>query len=597
MSDLIKLLPDSVANQIAAGEVIQRPASVVKELVENAIDAKATEITINIIDAGRTLIQIIDNGFGMSETDARLSFERHSTSKLKHIDDLFSLKTMGFRGEALASVSSVAQVILKTKREEDELGIEINISGSQVEKQELVNCQKGCNFQVKNLFYNVPARRKFLKSDGTEFRHILEEVQRVVLTNIDVSFKLFHNKTEVLNLPNALLRQRIVNVFGKNLNTNLISIENNTDIVEISGFIGKPDKAKKQRGEQYFFVNNRFMKHPYFYHAVKEAYKNIIASDTHPSFFIYLKVKPEAIDINIHPTKTEIKFEEERFIYQLIQVTVKQSLGRFNLTPSIDFDVNTDFELPVTTTNQKIELPKISYNPDYNPLESKSPEKTKIKDQDYFNKTSTKDWEKLFTGENKETQEELFSEDFIPNELVVFSGKYAIFSNSNKLIFINLRLALYQINYELFINLLVKKQASPQKLMFQEEMELSLNDYLIINEMYDNLLSIGFDFKEVNVNTIEVTGIPGELENIDTRLIIEELIESYKINSENVKDNINNLIAETISKSLITNKYFDTESARFTIEKLYKAKQYNYTANGKKIIKILEKSHIDNLFI
>jgi len=595
MSDLIKLLPDSVANQIAAGEVIQRPASVVKELVENAIDAKATEITVNIIDAGRTLIQIIDNGIGMSETDARLAFERHSTSKLRNIDDLFALDTMGFRGEALASIASVAQVELKTKREEDETGIRIRIAGSQFESQEPVSCSKGSNFSVKNLFFNVPARRKFLKSDGTEFNHILEEFNRVALTHTDILFKLYHNKTEVFNLPKSNLKQRIVNVFNKNLNTNLISIENNTDIVEIRGFVGKPEKAMKKRGQQYFFVNNRFMKHPYFYHAVKEAYKNIIAPDTHPSFFIYLKVNPEAIDINIHPTKTEIKFEEEKFIYQLLNVTVKQTLGKFNITPTIDFDANTDFEIPVATKDTVVNPPQVNYNPDYNPFQNSSSNNKKTY-QDFFDKPSTKDWEKLFTEENTEKPEELFNEEFIPNDLIVFAGNYAIFSNAEKLIIIKLRSALYRINYEIFKEKISKSKHNGQKILFEEEIEFSVSDYLIINEMYDYLFAIGFDFKEVRANTIIVTSVPSEVDNINIPASLEKLIDDYKIYEGNIKDKISDVIAKSLSKSFIRNKLFDINSARHTIAELYKTSDSNYTPDGKPIIKTMDKSQIENLF-
>ena len=598
MSDLIKLLPDSVANQIAAGEVIQRPASVVKELVENAIDAKATEITVNIVDAGRTSIQIIDNGIGMSETDARLSFERHSTSKLRSIDDLFVLKTMGFRGEALASIASVAQVELKTKREEDELGIEIRIAGSKVESQEPVSCSKGCNFQIKNLFFNVPARRKFLKTDGTEFRHILEEFQRVALTHTDITFKLYHNKTEVFNLPKSVLRQRIVNVFGKNLNASLISVENITDIVEIKGFIGKPEDARKNRGKQYFFVNNRYMRHPYFYRAVMDAYKNILQPETIPSFFIYLTVKPESIDINIHPTKTEIKFEEERFIYQLLHVTIKQALGRFNIMPSIDFDVNTDFEIPVATKDTVIAPPKVTYDPSYSPFNTSSGSvQSKKSYDDFFKKDETKDWEKLFTEENTEKPAELFNEEFIPNDLIVFAGKYALFSNSDNLIIINLKSALYRINFELFKTSLLNSESNAQKIMFQDEIELSVDDYLIINEMYDHLFAIGFDFKEVKANTIEVTSVPGEIENVDIPKLIQKLIEDYKLFEGEIKENIDNIIAKSLSKSTIRNKQFDVNSARYTITELYKTKEPVYTPDGKLIIKNMEKMQIDNLFL
>ncbi|MGQ1908838.1 DNA mismatch repair endonuclease MutL [Marinifilum sp. RC60d5] len=372
MSDLIQILPDNVANQIAAGEVVQRPASVVKELVENAIDAGSSSIKINLIDAGKTLIQVIDNGCGMSVTDARLAFERHATSKIRKANDLFAIRTMGFRGEALASIAAIANVELKTKRIEDELGTHITIDGSELISQEVSACCEGSNFIVKNLFFNVPARRKFLKANSTELRNIITEFHRIVLSNPDISFQLIHNDTEIHNLPAGNIRQRIMNVFGKSMNSRLITINTKTSIVKLTGFIGKPKNAKKNLGEQFFFVNNRFMRHPYFHKSVIQAYDKILPPETVPPYFIFFEVDPKIIDINIHPTKTEIKFEDERAIYQIIQASIREALGKFNIVPSIDFDEDTSLEIPVAGQDTEIEAPMIKVNPEFNPFDAES---------------------------------------------------------------------------------------------------------------------------------------------------------------------------------------------------------------------------------
>ena len=369
MSDVIKLLPDSVANQIAAGEVIQRPASVVKELMENSVDAGGTNITVIIKDSGKTLIQVIDDGAGMSETDARLSFERHATSKITTAQDLFAITTKGFRGEALASIAAVAMVELKTRKEENETGILVIISGSKVETQEPCSCPAGSSFSVKNLFFNIPARRKFLKSDNTEIRHIINEFQKIVLAHPDIRFSLNHNDTEIYNLPAGNIRQRIIGVFGKQINQDLITLETETSLISIKGFIGKPENARRTYGEQFFFVNNRFMKHPYFHKAVVEAYQNILPVEAIPSYFIFMEADPASIDINIHPTKTEIKFEDERAIWQILMASVREALGRFNIVPSLDFDNEALIDIPVLSSSSRIpEPPGIEINPQYNPF-------------------------------------------------------------------------------------------------------------------------------------------------------------------------------------------------------------------------------------
>ncbi|MCK4700057.1 MAG: DNA mismatch repair endonuclease MutL, partial [Bacteroidales bacterium] len=369
MSDLIHLLPDSVANQIAAGEVIQRPASSVKELVENAIDCGSTVIKIIIKDAGRTLVQVIDNGCGMSETDARMAFERHATSKISKADDLFAIKTMGFRGEALASMGAVAQVELKTRRQEDELGTRLCINGSKVETQEPVSCPAGSNFAIKNLFYNIPARRKFLKSNQTELKHIIVELQRVALSHPDIQFIMHHNGSEIYHLVPGNLRQRIVGVFSRSIEQNLIPLNTETSVVKISGFIGKPENAKKTFGEQFFFINKRYMRHPYFHRAVMDAYEGILPPETFPSYFIYMSADPHTIDINIHPTKTEIKFEDERSCWQILHASIKEALGKFNIIPSLDFDTRGSIDIPLRKKDGSFFPPPIKTDPSFNPFE------------------------------------------------------------------------------------------------------------------------------------------------------------------------------------------------------------------------------------
>ncbi len=401
MSDFIKLLPDAVANQIAAGEVIQRPASVVKELLENSIDAGATEIKLIVKKAGKDLIQVIDNGRGMSSSDARLAFERHATSKIRKADDLFQIKTMGFRGEALASIAAIAQVELKTKTADEDLGNHIIISGSEVEKQDFISCEQGSNMIVKNLFFNVPARRRFLKSDSTEFRHILIQFQRIVMCHVDIKFSLMHNNNYVYQLPVSNHKIRIVNLFGNAIEQNLIPVKVNTQLVNINGYIGKPDKATKQNYQQYFFVNQRFMKHPYFHKALMIAYSNIIASNSQPSYFLFFDINPQNIDVNVHPAKTEIKFEDAPAIFQIIQAAAKEALGKFNIVPSIDFDQEGAIPITIPDKNTNFFSPGSGINPDYNPFEKykDTSDKSGNYKSDYkYQKENTDNWDSLYAG-------------------------------------------------------------------------------------------------------------------------------------------------------------------------------------------------------
>ena len=424
MPDIIKILPDSVANQIAAGEVIQRPASVVKELLENSIDAGATEINLIVKDAGRTLIQVTDNGSGMSETDARLSFERHATSKIKESKDLFAIRTIGFRGEALASIAAIAQIEIKTKRNEDTLGTSVKIEASKFIKQEECNCSNGTTISVKNIFFNVPARRNFLKSDQVEVNHIIEEFQRVAIAFTEVAFTFYHNGNELFHLQGHVrtqnfvslhLKQRISSLFGKQYNERLIPIEQSTEYIKITGFLGKPEFAKKNRGEQYFFINNRFIKHSYLNHAVTNAYFELIPTTTYPSYFIFFEIDPKAIDVNIHPTKTEIKFQDEKMVYAVLFSSVKQSLGKFNISPTIDFEVEKSFDLPSSYKDKPANPPQIKINPDYNPFNKSNPIETRHalyseKKATPLEKINKENWEKLYSQQSTDhSQQQLIT--------------------------------------------------------------------------------------------------------------------------------------------------------------------------------------------
>ena len=607
MSDIIHLLPDSVANQIAAGEVIQRPASVVKELVENAIDSGASVIKIIIKDAGKTLVQVIDNGCGMSETDARLSFERHATSKIKSANDLFAIRTMGFRGEALASIAAIAYVELKTKRFEDELGTFINISGSELVKQEPMACPNGTNFLIKNLFFNVPARRKFLKSNTTEFRHILNEIQRVALPNPEISFVLIHNDVEVYNLPASNLHQRIVNVFGKNAQKNLIKINTSTSIINIKGFIGKPEYAKKTAGEQFFFVNNRYMRHPYFYRAVLKAYERILPHDSIPSFFIYFDIDPKSIDINIHPTKTEIKFDDERGVWQILQVSIRESLGKYNIVPSIDFSIDADsmIDIPSFSKNSDVKMPSVKLDPSYNPFNENN------KGSSFYQKKDIPDnWEQLYSGfenEGKQTSNKLFggeSNDSSDNtqttnfQFYQLKNKYILTSVKSGLMMIDQKRAHERILYEKFLRVLKNNVGVEQKSLFPEKFNLNASDAEILKEIIDDINLLGFDISEFSDNTFVVNGTPADLCKINSLSFIESLIENYKNNKSDIKNDIRENVVRSIAKASAINygKTLTVKEMSNLIDCLFACKTPNYSPSGKSVFNIINIEELDKRF-
>ena len=601
MPDVIKLLPDSVANQIAAGEVIQRPASVVKELVENSVDSGAKYIRVIIKDCGKTLIQIIDDGSGMTETDARLSFERHATSKITTAQDLFAIKTKGFRGEALASIAAVAMVELKTRREDAESGTLIIINGSRVEAQEPCSCPVGSSFSVKNLFYNIPARRKFLKSDNTETRHIVSEFQKIVLAHPDIRFSLHHNDNEIYNLPSTNLRHRIVGVFGKQINQDLITLETETSIVSIKGFVGKPENAKRTYGEQFFFVNNRFMKHPYFHKAVSEAYQNILHAEAIPSYFIFMEADPASIDINIHPTKTEIKFEDERAIWRILMASVREALGRFNIVPSLDFDSDGLIDIPLKSSSEFMPAPpSIEIDTQFNPFsnEERNSGTGRTTYIDRFERENTTGWEKLYSSlENERSVPESLGN--ITESLRKFfqiKNKYIVCPVKSGLMLIDQKRAHERILFEKYLESLSANRASSQADMFPVTAELNPADYFLVKEIEDELQLLGFRFLYPGNNKITITGRPSGTESSDPVEMLEVLLEDYKSTQTDpltgAKERIAAAMADASAipygKALMQNEMEDL------FDTLFACRAPNYSPKGRPVVSIFTLDEIDN---
>jgi DNA mismatch repair protein MutL len=607
MSDIIHLLPDSIANQIAAGEVIQRPSSVVKELVENALDAGATDIQLIIKDAGRTLVQVIDNGKGMSATDARMAFERHATSKIKSAGDLFALHTMGFRGEALPSIAAIAQVELKSRREDDELGTLLQISGSKVEKQEPVACPDGSNFSVKNIFYNVPARRKFLKSNDTERRNILTELERIVLANPSIDFSFIDNDVEVLKYPASGLRQRIINVVGKSFNQQLISIDINTSLAKITGFVGKPESARKARAQQYFFVNGRYMRHPYFGKAVQSAFESLIPVGEMPNYFIYFEVDPSAIDVNIHPTKTEIKFENEQPVWQILSAAVKEALGKFNEVPTIDFDTEGAIDIPIHDPSRNVAPPQVNVNPAYNPFKTQS--------SNY--QRPNLDWEKFYQGfENdkgnlpgEEPEVDIFGHADADNEvekssvsdMVIhyqYKNRYILTSVKSGLMLIDQRRAHVRILFDQFMNQIQNNKGISQRTLFPEIIELSPSEAAMIPYIIEDLEAVGFDLSHLGNNSYAINGVPSEMTNTDFVVLIHNMIGRSIDSGSDVKEEIRKSLALSMANAAAISyghKLSDEEMTKM-IDQLFASPSHKYTPDGKTIISLLEDDIIDKMF-
>lgn len=612
MSDVIRLLPDSVANQIAAGEVIQRPASVIKELMENAVDAGATHIDVVVADAGKTSIQVIDDGKGMSETDARLAFERHATSKIREASDLFALRTMGFRGEALASIAAVAQVELRTRMADEELGTKLVISGSKVEGQEPIATPKGSNFIVKNLFYNIPARRKFLKSNHTELNNILVEFERIVLVNPEISFTLHHNDVEVFNLPASLKRQRIMGVFGKKMDQDLFSMNVDTTMVKINGFIGRPEASRKKGARQYFFVNGRYMRHPYFNKAVADAYEHLIPSDEEVPYFIYFDIDPANIDVNIHPTKTEIKFDNESAIWQILSAAVKETLGKFNEVPSIDFDTEGMPDIPPyePLKYSNVQPPKVSYDPSYNPFDrnSYSPARQSTNRWDELYKGLEKqedfsdEWidrggltdesDSLYKGTEEQGKEDLSFQNF------QYKGKYILTSVKSGLMIIDQHRAHVRILYDRYMDQIKQQKGVSQGLLFPEMVQIPVSDVPIMQSIMDDMYSLGFDLTDLGGGSYSISGVPAGIEGLNVPTLIQDMLRTAVEKSGKVKEEVQGTLALTMAKSaaIVVGQVLTNEEMQNLVEQLLSTSTPNYTPDGNPVLYVLKDDEIGKFF-
>ncbi len=616
MSDLIKLLPDSVANQIAAGEVIQRPSSVVKELTENAVDAGATEISIVIRDAGRTLVQVIDNGSGMSETDARLSFERHATSKISSADDLFTITTKGFRGEALASIAAVSMTELRTRREEDEAGTLVEINNSRVTRQEPCSCPAGSVFSVRNLFYNVPARRKFLKTDTTEFRHIITEFQRVALAHPEIRFNLTHNDQEIYRFSPGNHRQRIVGLFGKQYNQNLVSVETSTSIVAVRGYAGKPENARRSAGEQFFFVNNRFIRHPYLHRAVMEAYQGLLPPDTVPAYFIFMTADPASVDVNIHPTKTEIKFEDERSVWQIMLASVREALGRFNVVPSLDFGPEGAVEIPVITGNTPAPTPPhIDVDQSFNPFDGTEYNRPETKWKWDAGRSTPSDWESLFTittrSKNRsESESQSESDESMtpgPADDVQGAGQRRFFQVKNRYIMcpvisgimmIDQRRAHERVLYERYLASLGDGPRPAQVSLFPIETELNPGEMVILEEIGEQLRLLGFGINCGSENKVTITGHPADSRNANPLAMLETIISEYRHTMGDPSIGARERVALSMARASAIQ--YGTPLTHTEMEELFDmlfaCSLPNYSPTGKTVMNIITLEELDRRF-
>ena len=611
MSDIIQLLPDSVANQIAAGEVIQRPASVIKELVENSVDAGAKNIDVAVVDAGRTSIQVIDDGKGMSETDARLAFERHATSKIRQAEDLFNLHTNGFRGEALASIAAVAQVVLKSRQEGEEVGTQLSISGSRFEGQEACSSSVGSVFSVNNLFYNVPARRKFLKSNSTELNNILTAFERIVLVNPQIAFTFHSNNTELFNLKAGNLRQRIIDVFGKRINQDLLPVNVETTMCKISGFVGKPESARKKGAHQFFFVNGRYMKHPYFNKAVMTAYDRLVPQGEQVPYFLYFDVNPNDIDVNIHPTKTEIKFENEQAIWQILMAAVKESIGMFNDVPSIDFDTEDKPDIPVYNPDvvSSASAPKISLNPHYNPFKSSpsSGKPTAVKPVD-------EQWEQLYEGLNNqdsvEREADIFeseSETEINTSQSIlaekspahyqYKGKYVMTAVKSGLMIIDQHRAHVRVLYERYLEQIQQQTSHSQKVLFPEVLQFPVSDEVILEKLLPEMSKMGFELDNLGGGSYAVNAIPTGLDGVNPLHLVQDMVFSAKEKGVKALDEVHQSLALTLARNaaIPQGQVLSNEEMETLVNDLFACSNVNYTPDGKNVLCILKQQEIEHL--
>lgn len=656
MNDIIQLLPDSVANQIAAGEVIQRPASVIKELVENSIDAGATLINVVCVDSGRTSIQVTDNGKGMSETDARLSFERHATSKIRQADDLFNLHTMGFRGEALASIAAVAQVELRTRRPDDDLGTALTIAGSRFVSQEPVQCPVGCNFTISNLFYNVPVRRKFLKSNTTELNNIVTAFERIALVYPDVAFTLYNNQTELYNLKAGRLRQRIVDVIGKKINQHLLPIDIDTTMCKISGFVGKPESARKKGARQFFFVNGRYMKHPYFHKAIMTAYERLVPEGEQIPYFIYFTVNPTDIDVNIHPTKTEIKFENEQTVWQILTAAVRDAVGMFNDVTAIEFDTEGQPDIPAlgAMPQADISAPKVQYNPAYNPFNEPSAQRSSA---------APDNWEQLYEGLSSahsrlqsapslfgnntggviQSRSNVANKPFADNGIVLskgfskpdglnaesagfntlsadtdmlsastepspleekspthyqYKGRYIMTSVKSGLMIIDQYRAHTRILYEGYIEQMQKRRPSSQKPLFPDTIHFSASDKVVVEAVMPELQNIGFELTPNEEGDYTITAVPSGLDGLDYVALVQDLVASAREKTTSAIDDINHSIALELARNAAVTygQVLTNAEMENIVNSLFACSNFSYTPDGKKILTMLRQTDLEQLF-
>ncbi len=623
MADIIQLLPDAIANQIAAGEVIQRPASVVKELMENAIDAGASDIRLVVKDAGKALLQVIDNGCGMSETDARMAFERHATSKIRQTNDLFSIRTMGFRGEALASIAAVAQVEIKTRRHSDELGTRLVIEGSELIKQEPCQCPRGTAFSVKNLFFNVPARRNFLKSNSVEMRHIVDEFQRIAIAHSDSFFALHHNDNEVFHLPPGKLRQRLLGLFGKNANKKLVPVEEETEVLRLRGYVGKPEFAKKTRGEQFFFVNDRFIKSPYLNHAIVSAYEDLLPSGTYPLYVMFINIDPRRIDVNVHPTKQEIKFDDERLVYNYLRVAVRHALGQHSITPTLDFDQD-----PTFSGNRIQPRPQREETVSSTGTQARGTDKADAISEQQRRARNLKNWEELYEGLEEFDQTEAASDDMTdpaphqpltlesdwhgdqqaaggaaaaresskaPNQL---HNRYIVSQIKSGILLLDQQAAHERILYEKYLYVLRQQQNSTQQQLFPRTLSLSPADAALLKELQDQINLLGFDIEEFGANTFVINGVPAELAGKqDEQVVIESLLEQYKGNLEfqlEITDNLARAMAR--SASIKKGQPLTADEMQSLIDQLFACEVPYKSPSGRKCFISLELEELSKRF-
>lgn len=600
MPDIIHLLPDSVANQIAAGEVIQRPASVVKELVENSIDAKATRIDVLITDAGKTCIQIVDNGCGMSETDARLAFERHATSKISKASDLFCLNTMGFRGEALPSIAAVSQVELRTKMSEEKLGVCLSIEGSKVVDQQPVACDVGANFMVKNLFFNIPARRRFLKSNQTEFNNIVAEFEKIVLAHPEVRFSLVNNDSVVYDLPSGTYLQRIADVFGKRMNQQLLHIEVDTSIVRIKGFVGTPESSRKKGAKQFFFVNGRYMRHPYFGRAVMLAYDRLIPPDEQVPYFVYFDIDPSRIDVNIHPTKAEIKFEDEQEVFQILMASVKEAVGKFDVAPQLDFGSSaTPDEIPVYDPRKKsVEQPSITLEGGYNPFENSAPPRN----------SAPRNWQKLFDGissHNEVSQEDIIPDVVEPKNPVLgrslehfqYKQRYIMTSVHSGLMVIDQHRAHVRILYERFLKNLSERKCAGERLIFPETIKLTPVESSALAASAGEIIAAGFDISDLGDGSFAINALPAGTETLNATELLKDVLAETD-GKTGIKEEIDKHIALVLARHAaisVGSELGDKEMGGM-IDELFATSSPKYTPDGKLVVAIIPQEKIEGLF-